>query len=257
MFNAIANNNRLIAAGSIDTGHGSFAVKVPAVLETAAGRAGTAHPLDAGRDRHAGRRGAGSQTFYDATSYARLNGQPTIALDVTKRIGANVIANNQKVRALVMPKRQKSWPAGVHVNYLFDDSNDIHDQLGSLSDSIILAIVLVMIIIVAALGLRSGLLVGAAIPTSFLISFLVLNGMGMTLNFMIMFAMLLAVGILVDGPIIVVEYADRKMTEGVPPQAAFAEAARRMFWPVVSATATMIARVPAHAVLARRDRASS
>jgi len=98
-----------------------------------------------------------------------------------------------------------------------------------------------MIIIVAALGLRSGLLVGAAIPTSFLISFLVLNGMGMSLNEMIMFAMLLAVGILVDGPIIVVEYADRKMTEGVPPREAFAEAARRMFWPVVAATATMIA----------------
>ena len=79
------------------------------------------------------------------------------------------------------------------------NSTDIRDQLGSLSDSIILAIVLVMIIIVAALGLRSGLLVGAAIPTSFLISFLVLNGMGITLNYMIMFAMLLAVGILVDG----------------------------------------------------------
>ena len=69
---------------------------------------------------------------------------------------------------------------------------------------------------------------------------MVLNGMGYTLNFMIMFAMLLAVGILVDGAIIVVEYADRKMTEGHPPKLAFAEAARRMFWPVVSSTATMI-----------------
>src|SRR5258708_34210651 len=97
-----------------------------------------------------------------------------------------------------------------------------------------------MIIVVAALGLRSGLLVGVAIPTSFLLSFLVLNSMGMTLNFMILFAMLLSVGILVDGAIIVVEYADRKMTEGVAPRQAFAEAARRMFWPVVSSTATMI-----------------
>ena len=90
------------------------------------------------------------------------------------------------------------------------------------------------------MGLRSGLLVGVAIPTSFLMAFMVLNGLGMTLNFMIMFGMLLAVGILVDGAIIVVEYADRKMTEGHKPREAFAEGALRMFWPVVSATATMI-----------------
>jgi multidrug efflux pump len=240
MFNAIANNNRLIAAGSIDTGHGSFAVKVPAVLETP--QDVLALPIRSTPDATVtlGDVAQVHKTFYDPTSYVRLNGQPAIALDVTKRIGANVIENNLQVRQVVA-KAAKFWPPGVHVDYLFDDSTDIHDQLGSLSDSIILAIILVMIIIVAALGLRSGLFVGAAIPTSFLISFLVLNGMKITLNEMIMFAMLLAVGILVDGPIIVVEYADRKMTEGIAPREAFAEGARRMFWPVVSATATMIA----------------
>ncbi len=240
MFSAISNNNRLIAAGSIDTGHGSFAVKVPAVLETPQDVLGL--PIRSTPDATVtlGDVAQVHKTFYDPTSYVRLNGQPAIALDVTKRIGANVIENNLQVRAVV-DKASKLWPAGVHVDYLFDDSKDIHDQLGSLSDSILLAIILVMVIVVAALGLRSGLLVGAAIPTSFLISFFVLNGMNITLNEMIMFAMLLAVGILVDGPIIVVEYADRKMTEGVAPREAFAEAARRMFWPVVSATATMIA----------------
>lgn len=240
MFNAIANNNRLIAAGSIDTGHGSFAVKVPAVLENP--QDVLALPIRSTPDATVtlGDVAQVHKTFYDATSYVRLNGQPAIALDITKRIGANIIDNNLQIRA-VMDKAAQSWPSGVHLNYLFDASDDIRNQLGSLSDSIVLAIILVMIIIVAALGLRSGLLVGVAIPTSFLISFLVLNGMNMTLNFMIMFAMLLAVGILVDGPIIVVEYADRKMTEGVAPRQAFAEAARRMFWPVVSATATMIA----------------
>jgi multidrug efflux pump len=240
MFNAIANNNRLIAAGSIDTGHGSFAVKVPAVLERP--QDVLSLPIRSTTDATVtlGDVAQVHKTFYDATSFVRLNGQPAIALDITKRIGANVIENNSQVRAAV-DQAAKSWPAGVHVDYLFDESKDIHDQLGSLSDSIILAIILVMIIVVAALGLRSGLLVGAAIPTSFLISFLVLNGMNITLNEMIMFAMLLAVGILVDGPIIVVEYADRKMTEGESPRDAFAEAARRMFWPVVSATTTMIA----------------
>jgi len=239
LFSAISNNNRLIAAGSIDTGHGSFEVKVPAVIDSPEDVLDLPIRSTGSATVTLGDVAQVHRTFYDATSYARLNGQPTIGLEVTKRIGANVIENNQKVRELIA-QAQKSWPAGVQVKYLSDRSTDIRDTLGSLSDSIILAIILVMIIIVAALGLRSGLLVGAAIPTSFLISFLVLNAMGMTLNFMIMFAMLLAVGILVDGPIIVVEYADRKMTEGAPPKAAFAEAARRMFWPVVSATATMI-----------------
>jgi multidrug efflux pump len=239
LFSAVSNNNRLIAAGSIDTGHGSFEVKVPAVIDRPKDVLDLPIRSTGSATVTLGDVAQVHRTFYDATSYARLDGQPTIGLEVTKRIGANVIENNQKVRDLIA-QAQKSWPPGVHVKYLSDRSTDIRDTLGSLSDSIILAIILVMIIIVAALGLRSGLLVGAAIPTSFLISFLVLNAMGMTLNFMIMFAMLLAVGILVDGPIIVVEYADRKMTEGMPPRPAFAEAARRMFWPVVSATATMI-----------------
>jgi multidrug efflux pump len=239
MFTAVSNNNKLIAAGLIDTGHGSFAVKVPGVIEKpedllrlpirSTGNA-TITLSDVAQVR---------RTFYDPTTYARVNGQPTISLDVSKRIGSNIIANNQAVRAIV-EKAQKTWPTGVHITYLFDESTDIRDQLGSLSDSIILAVILVMIIIVAALGVRSGLLVGVAIPTSFLMAFMILHGFGLTLNFMIMFGMLLAVGILVDGAIIVVEYADRKMTEGHPPREAFAQAAVRMFWPVVSATATMI-----------------
>ena len=239
MFSAISNNNRLIAAGLIDTGHGSFAVKVPGVIEKP--QDVLTLPIRSTKDATITLSDVAQvhRTFYDPTSYARMNSQPTIALDITKRIGANIIKNNQQVRDLV-DKLSATWPTGLHVSYTFDQSKDIRDQLGSLSDSITLAIVLVMIIVVAALGLRSGLLVGAAIPASFLMSFLVLNGLGYTLNFMIMFGMLLAVGILVDGAIIVVEYADRKMTEGHPPKVAFAEAARRMFWPVVSATATMI-----------------
>jgi multidrug efflux pump len=239
MFNAVSNNNRLIAAGLIDTGHGSFAVKVPGVIENASDLLNLPIRSTANATIRLSDVAQVHRTFYDPTTFARVNGQPTISLDVSKRIGSNIIANNQAVRGIVQ-KAQATWPPGVHVTYLFDESTDIRDMLGSLSDSIILAIVLVMIIVVAALGLRAGLLVGVAIPTSFLMAFMVLNGLGMSLNEMIMFGMLLAVGILVDGAIIVVEYADRKMTEGFAPREAFGLAAVRMFWPVVSATATMI-----------------
>jgi multidrug efflux pump len=239
MFGAIANNNRLIAAGNIDTGHGSFAVKVPAVIDSAQDVLGLPIRSTKNATITLGDMAQVHRTYYDPTSYARMNGEPTIALEVTKRIGANVIQNNEKVREVV-DAAAKAWPPGIHVDYIFDQSKYITNELSSLSDSIILAILLVMIIIVAALGLRSGLLVGVAIPTSFLLAFLVFSAIGLALNYMILFALLLAVGILVDGAIVVVEYADRKMTEGLPPRQAFAEAARRMFWPVVSATAAMI-----------------
>lgn len=239
MYNAISQNNSLIPAGSLDTGHGSFAIKVPAVIEN--GQDVLNLPIRSTPDATVTLKDVATvqRNFVDATSYSYMNGRPTIAIDVTKRIGANIIATNQQVRDLV-ETASKGWPKGVHVDYLFDESTFIRDNLSSLSDSIILAIVLVMIIIVAALGVRSGLLVGIAIPMSFLMAFMVLNGIGMTMNMMIMFGLLLAVGILVDGAIIVVEYADRKMTEGQKPKQAFAAAAVRMFWPIVSATLTMI-----------------
>jgi multidrug efflux pump len=239
IYTAVTNNNTLIAAGSIETGKGSFQVKVPGVIATAEDVLNL--PIRATADSSVTLKDVAQvrRTFVDPYSYARMNGQPTMAIDVKKRVGTNLIDTNQKVKEIV-EKAQKTWPAGVHATFMFDQSTFIADQLGSLFDSILLAILLVMVIIVAALGVRSGLMVGIAIPTSFLMAFLALNGAGYTLNFMIMFAMLLAVGILVDGAIIVVEYADRKMTEGHPPKEAFAEAALRMFWPVVSATATMI-----------------
>lgn len=239
IYNAVSSNNQMIAAGSIDTGRGSFEVKVPGVIATAQDVLDL--PIRSTVDSTITLKDVASvrRTFFDATEYARMNGQPTIAIEVSKRAGANVIATTEKVREIV-GKATQSWPAGVHVNYMFDQSTFIKDQLSSLTDSILLAILLVMVIVVAALGLRSGLLVGVAIPTSFLMSFMALQSCGFTLNDMIMFALLLAVGILVDGAIVVVEYADRKMTEGVPAKQAFAEAAKRMFWPVVSATATMI-----------------
>src|SRR3974390_52655 len=197
-FSAISNNNRLIAAGAIDTGHGSFEVKVPAVLDKP--QDVLALPIRSTPDATVtlGDVAQVHKTFYDPTSYVRMNGQPAIALDVTKRSGVNIIETNERVRTLVADAA-KAWPSGVHVDYLLDMSQYIQNSLGSLSDSIVLAIVLVMIIIVAALGFPPGLLVGADIPTYVLISFIVLNSMGIAINEMIMFALLLAVGILVDG----------------------------------------------------------
>ena len=240
LINAVSLNNRLVAAGNIDTGQGRFSVKVPGLFETRkdvlnlpikVSGEGVVTLSDVADIR---------RTFKDPDSYARFNGKQAIALQITKRIGTNIIDNNQQVRDVVA-QFTKDWPSAIKIDYSLDASDWIHRSINSLQASILLAIVLVMIVVVAALGLRSGLLVGFAIPTSFMIGFFFLQTAGYTVNMMVMFGLLLAVGMLVDGAIVVVEYADRKMAEGMDRKEAYGLAAKRMFWPITSSTATTLA----------------
>jgi multidrug efflux pump len=114
-------------------------------------------------------------------------------------------------------------------------------MINSLQSSIANAIVLVMLIVIGALGFRSAMMVGIAIPTSFMMSFVLLSLFGNSLNMMVMFSLILCVGILVDSSIVIVEYADRKMAEGLDRKEAYARSAERMFFPILSSTATTLA----------------
>ena len=111
-------------------------------------------------------------------------------------------------------------------------------MVSQLEGSVITAIALVMIVVLASLGMRSALLVGFAIPTSFLLTFALFAVLGVAINNIVMFGLILAVGMLVDGAIVVVEYADKRISDGVGPMSAYTEAAKRMFWPIISSTAT-------------------
>ena len=114
-------------------------------------------------------------------------------------------------------------------------------MLTDLQNNVISAVLLVMIVVVSTLGLRTAVLVGIAIPGSFLTGILVLSALGFTINIVVLFALILAVGMLVDGAIVVTEYADRKMTEGVHRRSAYGLAAKRMAWPIIASTATTLA----------------
>ena len=240
LFRVVAANNQLIPAGSVDTGKGRFAVKVPGLVETPedvlrlpvkVSGTGVVTLSDIADVR---------RTFQDATTYLRYNGNQAIAIEVTKRIGENIVDTIKRVKQTVASAKN-SIPSNVRIDYSFDQSYWIDSQLTHLTNAILLAIALVMVVVVAALGLRSGLIVGFAIPASFLIGILCLYLGGYTVNMMIMFGMVITVGLLVDNGIIVVEYADRKMLEGYSKREAFSQAARRMFWPVVSSTAVTLA----------------
>ena len=240
LLNALTQNNQLVAAGFIDDGNGRFNVKVPGLVESAQDVFSIPIRQSGEGVVMLGDVAQVKRTFKDPSAFTRVNGQPAIAIQVTKRIGTNIIENNDEVRAVV-DAFTKDWPSSIKVNYLLDQSSFIFEVLGSLQSSIMTAIVLVMICVVGTLGVRSGLLVGLAIPTSFMVAFLILGGLGMTVNMMVMFGMVLTVGMLVDGAIVVSEYADRKISEGMAPADAYKRASKLMFWPVVSSTATTLA----------------
>ncbi|MDP1633040.1 MAG: efflux RND transporter permease subunit [Caulobacter sp.] len=235
----IGRNNQLVPAGNMQTEGGKFAVKVPGVVERPEDI--LALPIKKAGDRliTVGDIGEVRRTFKEPTRITRFNGQPAFAIDVVKRSGANVLDTVAEVRKIVA-QEQTRWPPTVKVNYTFDESEFINRGLVVLESGLITATLLVMVIIIASLGLRQGLMVGLAIPICFMIAFLLLQAFGITLNQMVMFGLILAVGILVDGGIVIVEYADRKQAEGLPKAEAFAAAGKRMFWPVVNGTLTTL-----------------
>lgn len=240
LFQAVSSNNRLIAAGALDTGKGSFSVKVPGLLKN--GREVLDLPVKSTSNGVITLENVTNirRTFKDAVNFTRANGSPAISLEISKRQGSNLIDVVNKVKAIMEAEKPK-LPPSVEVNYLNDQAPDTLARINSLEGNISTAVVLVLTVVVAAVGLRSGILVALGIPFSFLFSFIILNMLGFTYNFMVMFGLLLGLGMLIDGAIVVVEFADRKMTEGMEPKKAYVHATKRMFWPVLASVATTLA----------------
>ncbi|MEZ5905720.1 MAG: efflux RND transporter permease subunit [Geminicoccaceae bacterium] len=237
---AVDRNNQLVAAGALDAGGGRFNLELPGVFETWEDLMRLPLKVDGEAVVRLGDVASVRRTFKDPVGFARVDGRPALALEVSKRIGANIIDTIAEVRATVEEARQ-GWPPGVEVGYAQDKSDNVRSMLTDLQNNVLAAVLLVMIVVVAALGLRSALLVGFAVPGSFLTGILVLGLFGLTINMVVLFALILAVGMLVDGAIVVTELADRKMSEGMAKRDAYRLAAERMATPIMSATLTTLA----------------
>ena len=240
VFNLIRRNNLLVAAGAIDTGVGRMVLKVPGVIESLDEILALPVKVNGNTVVTFGDVGSVRRTYKDPQGFARLDGQPTLALEIKKRIGANLIDTVESVRAVVA-ERQAHWPPGLSVAFLQDQSIQTRTMLTDLQNNVLTGMVLVILVIMVALGVRSALLVGLAIPGSFLVGILVINSMGYTMNVVVLFSLILVVGMLVDGAIIVAEQADRNIANGTAPMRAYAGASKRMAWPVIASTATTLA----------------
>lgn len=237
---AVRANNQLIAAGSFDTGAGRLGVSIPGTVVQMDEIMSIPVLVDGATVLRVQDVAEVRQTFKDPVTFARIDGQPALAIDVRKSAGSNIIDTVAAVRQVVA-QTTADWPEQVGVVFMNDQSEEMQTLLSDLQNNVIAAVVLVMLVTVLFLGVRASLLVAVAIPGSFLGGILIIWALGFTLNVIVLFALILVVGMLVDGAIVVVELGERLIAKGHSKTEAFRMAAQRMAWPITSSTATTLA----------------
>ena len=240
IIRAVTFNNLLIPAGELDAAQGRFGIKIPALIED----------TDDIRELPVRNNGDGVITleniadvrrkFKDTGGYSLINGKKTIAIDVRKRLTANLIKTVDASRETIAVSRDQ-FSANIDIDYTFDSSDMTSQMVSELQGNIITAMCLVLILVVATLGVRSGLLVGLGIPFCLLGALIIVNLLGQSFNFMVMFGLLLSLGMLIDGAIVVVEFASTKGAQGMSTRDAYIAAVQRMAVPVIASTGTTLA----------------
>ncbi len=240
LYYSVANNNVIIPGGKQDTGLGSFMIEVPSVIESAEDVYNI--PIKVTKDAIVTLSDVASirRTFKDFKSYARVNGEDAVTLEVMLREGANAIDAAEKINK-GLEEFRATLPKNLTVVKTNDDTIWSKMMVSELNGNIISAVVLIMILVVASMGFRVSMLVGLSIPFCFLMTYLSLYLLGYEVNFLVMMGLLLGMGMLIDGSIVVTEYADRKISEGLSRLEAYRLASKRMFTPVLASTATTIA----------------
>ena len=239
VISTIRNFNVIVAVGDIDTGSGRFSIELPSLLEDS--KSILDLPLVVKGDRTIRVRDIATvrRGFRDYVTHARINGQKTLTLEVVKRTGRNIINTTEKVRAIIDEAR-KILPEQIRIDIRQDNSDGIRGMLNDLQNNIVTAVILMVVVLVATLGLRGGILVSASIPASFVCGILFLFIGGFTVSMVVLFALILSIGLLTDAAVVVAEYADRRVAEGMPVDKAYIQAAKRMSRPIITSNLTTL-----------------
>jgi len=240
LLGSVRANNLLIPAGEMDAAQGRFGIKIPALIESTEDIRNLPLRFSADGVITLGDVAEVRRTFKDPLGFSTLNGKKTIAIDVRKRLKANSIETVAAVRSAIA-NAEGQFSQQIKIDYIFDSSEQAQSMVSELQGNILTAMSLVLVLVVATLGVRSGLLVGFGIPFCLLGSMIVVNMLGFSFNFMVMFGLLLSLGMLIDGAIVVVEFANTKASEGLSIREAYVEAVRRMAVPVTASTGTTLA----------------
>lgn len=240
IINAIRNENVNIPGGEVVAGDGSFLVRVPGEFDAVTQIENVAVKRSEGAPIFVRDIARVVDTYADVETYARMNGQPAVSLAVTKRSGANIIEIADAVRELAA-EHSTEWETGVEYRILADQSTQIRNMVSDLQNNILTALILVVGVVFFFMGARNSLFVAMAIPLSMLMSFIVIQVFGMTLNMIVLFSLILALGMLVDNAIVVVENVYRHMEEGKSLFEASVDGTKEVALAVAASTATTVA----------------
>lgn len=236
----VAGENQNTSGGAITLGHGRYQLKVPGEFETPEEILSLVVAAHNGHPVYLKDVAAVVDGIREETSRSRLNGVDSINIAVKKRVGENIIFICDKIDAIIK-KAKHAFPKNTTITKVMNQSKDIRMMVADLENNIISGLILVVAILFIALGLRNALLVGIAIPFSMFLSFAVLHAMGYTLNMVVLFSLTLALGMLVDNAIVIVENIYRYMQQGVPKLESAMKATGEVAWPVIGSTLTTLA----------------
>jgi len=244
VIDAVRNENKTIPGGSIDLNDKSFLVRIPGefdtpyMIENLMVRTREGLPIYI-RDV--------AEVIYDfkeRTTYSRLNGLEGVSVSISKRIGSNIIDIADEVKTIIAQYEEK-LPESVKFFLTVDQSKDIQKSVRNLENNIFSGLVLVLIVLFSLLGLRNAFFVAIAIPLSMLISFVVFSAMNITLNFIVLFSLVLALGMLVDNAIVIIENIYKFLEEGNGLIKSAKLASAEVAWPITTSTlTTLIAFAP-------------
>jgi multidrug efflux pump len=240
VIDAIREENVTVPGGTIDVGEIKYLVRIPGEFQETrpiedivvlAAAEGPIYVRDVATVDFG---------FKERESFARLDGNPVVTLSVSKRSGENIIETSDAVRAVIAEMSQ-DFPPGTDVSVTSDNAGYVRDMVSSLENNIISGLILVIAVLLFALGLRNASFVGIAIPLSMFLSFSVIQLIGMTMNMVVLFSLILALGMLVDNAIVVVENIYRFREEGFEKKEAAKYATAEVAMPVIAATVTTLA----------------
>ena len=239
--NAIASENVTISGGNLKTGDFRRTLRVDGEFDSPEQIEDVIIKNEEGKIVYVKDVAEVRDTYEERSSYARMNGNPVVTLNVVKRRGENLIEASDRIKEIIAEAEATRFPAGLDILITNDQSKNTKLQLSNLENSIIMGVILVVLVLMFFLNLRNALFVGIAIPLSMFMSFMLLNFLGITINLMVLFALILALGMLVDNGIVVVENIYRLMQEGYSSVKAAKEGVGEVALPIITSTATTLA----------------
>jgi CzcA family heavy metal efflux pump len=237
---AVQGENSNTSGGAVHLGDGKFQLRVPGEFSSPEEFYGLVVASHNGQPVYLKEVATVFDGFKEESSRSRMNGLPAVNIAVKKRVGENIIAIAKEVEK-ILAQQQPAWPGGTKITKVMDKAKDTETMVADLENNILTGLALVLTVIFFAMGFRNAVMVSLAIPFSMLLSFTILQMMGITLNMVVLFSLTLALGMLVDNAIVIIENIYRFMEQGADRTEAAMKATSEVALPVIGSTMTTLA----------------